>query len=358
MSPIASRAALAAGLVGFSLAAGYVTPALSLGLAPTSATPPTPSATQLDGVRSVAKEVPAAANEVPAVAKELSAVTKTATTPTTVVPTVTKQLPTITTVVPTVTAEAPPLTVKVPTATIETPRVSTNAPVVGSRSAPSVSATTPSVTVQASGGRARAGVAPAPPAPVGTPSSHAKSVGGKSGAPQHRPEAAAPGSGRFGSQRATAPSRVGKGHATGHYRSAPRRARGGSLTQPRGGVPATAATPAITPAAKPVGSRIAAAGGAAGGAGAEEERAAPTPAPAPTPPQNKPLLGVGLPADDLRLLLLIPLVGIALTILSVLAGARRGPFDRYHGAGLTAWLVHRQQLVRMALKWPHGTRRR
>jgi hypothetical protein len=79
-------------------------------------------------------------------------------------------------------------------------------------------------------------------------------------------------------------------------------------------------------------------------------------APVTVAPSDKPLLDVGLPVEDLRLLLLIPLVGIGLLILTVLAGARRGPFERYHGAGLAVWLEHPQQLLR-SLRWKHLTRR-
>jgi hypothetical protein len=78
-------------------------------------------------------------------------------------------------------------------------------------------------------------------------------------------------------------------------------------------------------------------------------------APATVAPSNKPLLDVGLPVADLPLLL-IPLVGIGLLILTVLAGAGRGPFERYHGPGLAVWLEHPHQLLR-SLRWRHLTRR-
>jgi hypothetical protein len=333
-------------------------------------------------------------------------------------PTVTVKAPPPPTIAPT--PKVPPA--KPPTVTVKAPSVSTTTPVVGSRSTPSVTVGTPSPTPRTSGGAAGAGAtttarsAPGGSSPVGAGSAssasgsgakaaglqpfgsvgagarpgadhhRAAALGGHAGARERRLKAlvarlsgclgALPGAerqllelrtgvhgGAALSARVVA-DRLGIGARRLARREAAAvrhlRARARASDCSRGSAIVARARSSV---AVLIGNRVGAGGsggsGAVGVAGVRYERAAPArSAPPKAASEEKPLLGVGLPAEDIRLLLLIPLVAIGLTILSVLAGARRGPFDHYHGAGLAAWLGQHQQRARLALKSTRGIRRR
>jgi hypothetical protein len=74
-------------------------------------------------------------------------------------------------------------------------------------------------------------------------------------------------------------------------------------------------------------------GGAPANALGEGPRQAPAQSPVPIQREPRPpgaLLGVGIPSSDLTLLLLIPLLVLALTVMDLLrSGSRHGPLDRY-----------------------------